>query len=136
MAIKGNEKEVRSYNKYVGLFNGNVIAVNPSKTELSKILGVEIDKDLEYTGVNDETGAKKVTLSFWIQAGNKSIPPFNVRFSLEDTVVMSKSGKTQYINNIGEASYADSEETLPQFYKDKGRTIRKAKKGEEAFYNF
>jgi hypothetical protein len=137
MALKGTEKPKTqgTFVKYVGLFNGNIVAVNPTKDELGKLLGNTIEKDLEYTGVNDETGAKKLTLSFWLKE-EQTGSLFNVRFSLEDTVVKSKSDKFQFINNIGSASYAESEEQIPSFLTDNGREIRKAKKGEELLYKF
>lgn len=135
MAFKGTEKEFKSHDKYVGLFMAEVVAVNPNKDELEKLLGSTLDKDPEYTGSNDETGAKRVTLSFWLKE-EKTGKLFNTRFSLEDTVVVSKSGKTQYIDNIGSTTYAESENNFPEFFKESGRPYRKAKKGEELLYNF
>lgn len=135
MALKGKEKEVRSYQKYVGLFNANVIAVNPTKDELGTLLGTTIEKEPEYEGSNNETGAKRVTVSFWLKeetVGNL----FNVRFNIEDTVVESKTGKTQFINNIGNTSYAVDKSTIPSFITDNGREVRPAKKGEELLYKF
>lgn len=135
MALKGKEKEQRNYSKYVGLFNANVVAVNPTKDQLSKLLGATIEKDLEYTGVNSDTGAKKLTLSFWLKEETTS-NLFNVRFNLEDTIVVSKTGKTQFINTIGTTSYADNINQVPTFLTDNGRTVRPAKKGEELMYKF
>jgi hypothetical protein len=135
MALKGKEKEVRSYSKYTGLFNAFVVAVNPSKDELSKLLNTTIEKEPEYTGSNTETGAKRLTVSFWLkeeQNGNL----FNVRFNIEDTVVESKTGKTQFINSIGTTSYAEDKSNLPDFLTQNGREVRAAKKGEELLYKF
>lgn len=135
MALKGKEKEVKNYKKYVGLFNAHVVAVNPTKDELGTLLGTTIEKEPEYTGVNDTTGAKKVTVSFWLkEESNGNL--FNVRFNLEDTVVESKTGKTQFINSIGNTSYAEDKSQLPQFFTDMGREVRPAKKGEELLYKF
>lgn len=137
MALKGTEKPKTqgNFSKYVGVFNANVVAVNPTKEELGKLLDTTIEKDLDYTGVNDESGAKKLTLSFWLKedlTGNL----FNVRFGLEDTIVKSKTDKFQFINNIGTTSYAESEDQVPPFLTENGREIRKARKGEELLYNF
>jgi hypothetical protein len=137
MALKGTEKPKTqgNFSKYVGIFNANVVAVNPTKEELGKLLDTTIEKDLDYTGVNEESGAKKLTLSFWLKedlTGNL----FNVRFGLEDTIVKSKTDKFQFINNIGTTSYAESEENVPSFLTENGREIRKARKGEELLYNF
>lgn len=137
MALKGKEKETtgKVFNKYVGLFNANVVAVNPSKEELGKLLGTTVEKDLDYTSVNDQNGAKRLTLSFWLKeeaTGNM----FNVRFNLEDTVVESKTGKKQFINTIGTTSYAEDESHIPEFLTNNGREIRLAKRGEELLYKF
>lgn len=135
MALKGKEKEVKVYNKYVGMFNANVVAVNPTKEELSKLLNTDVEKDLEYTSINSDNGAKKLTLSFWLKEENTG-NLFNVRFGLEDTVVESKTGKTQFINTIGTTSYAEDESKVPSFLTENGRVVRKAKKGEELLYKF
>src|ERR1044072_3048393 len=138
--IKGTEKEQKGgsnsgYKKYVGMFNATVVAVNPNKTELEKILTTTIDKDPEYTDMNPENGAKRVTLSFWLkEVTNGHL--FNVRFNLEDTVLTSSTGKTQFINNIGTTSYAVDENSIPSFLTENGRSVRKAKKGEELLYKF
>lgn len=136
--IKGTEKEQKSggsFKKYVGMFNATVVAVNPTTSELEKLLNTTIEKDQEYTGVNSENGAKKVTLSFWLKEVTSG-HLFNVRFNLEDTVVESSTGKTQFINNIGTTSYAQDESSIPSFLTEDGRTVRKAKKGEELLYKF
>lgn len=135
MALKGKEKEQKSYSKYVGIFNAHVVAVNPTKEELGKLLNTTIEKDPEYTGMNNDSGAKKLTLSFWLQ-DELSKNLFNVRFNLEDTVVESKTGKTQFINNIGVTSYAEDKSKVPDFLRENGRDVRAAKKGEELLYKF
>lgn len=135
MALAGKVKETKAYNKFVGLFNAYVVAVNPSKDELSTILGTTVEKDPEYTGSNDENGAKRVTLSFWLKEENDG-NLFNVRFNLEDTVVVSKTGKTQFINSIGTTSYVEDKSQLPSFFTANGRDVRQAKKGEELLYKF
>lgn len=135
MAIQGKEKEVKNFSKHVGMFNANVVGVNPTKEELGKILGTELEKDLEYTSENSETGAKKVTLSFWLREA-KTGQHFNVRFNLEDTVVESKTGKTQFINSIGNTSYAEDKSSLADWFTGNNREVRVAKRGEELLYKF
>lgn len=135
MALKGTPKEQKNYTKYVGLFVANVVAVNPTKAELEKLLGTTVEKDPEYTGSNDTTGAKKATLSFWLKE-EKNDHLFNVRFGMEDVVMVSKTGKTQFINTIGSTSYAEDKSQLPDFFTENGRSVRPAKKGEELLYKF
>ena len=54
MAIKGNEKTEKGFKKYVGMFNANVVAINPTKEELSNLLGTDVKNDIEYTGYNND----------------------------------------------------------------------------------
>ena len=129
MAINGTPKETKTYKKYVGLFTANVVSVNPTKNELEKLLGTTIDKDPEYTGTSND-GNKRITLSFWLKEAKQGIL-FNVRFNLEDTVMVSSTGKTQFINPIGQTSYAEDKSQIPDFLTENGRTVRPAKKGEE-----
>lgn len=135
MAVKGKEKEVKNYSKYVGMFVGNVVAVNPTRTELEKILNTTIEKDPEYAGVSRDSGAKTMTLSFWLKEESQGYM-FNVRFILEDTAVESKSGKPQFINSIGTTSYATDISQLPSWVTSNNRSIRKAMRGEELLYKF
>lgn len=135
MAIQGKEKEVKNFSKHVGMFNAHVVALNPTKEELGKVLGTELEKDLEYTSENADTGAKKVSISFWLREA-KTNQHFNVRFNLEDTVVESKTGKTQFINSIGTTSYANDKSSLPDWFTEKNREVRVAKRGEELLYKF
>lgn len=134
MAINGTPKEIKTYKKYVGLFTANVVAVNPTKNELEKLLGTTIDKDPEYTGTNNE-GNKKVTLSFWLKEANLGVL-FNVRFNLEDKTMISSTGKTQFINSAGQTSYAQDKSQVPEFLTENGRSVKPAKKGEELLCKF
>jgi hypothetical protein len=134
MAINGTPKEMKTYKKYVGLFTANVVAVNPTKSELEKLLGTNIDKDPEYTGTNNE-GNKRITLSFWLKEANLGVL-FNVRFNLEDKIMISSTGKTQFINSAGQTSYAQDKSQVPDFLTEGGRSIKPAKKGEELLCKF
>jgi hypothetical protein len=58
-----------------------------------------------------------------------------VVFFVEDRVRVNKDEtKTQFINNIGICSWAESSEDLPDWFTD--RTYREAKSGEEELYGF
>lgn len=135
MALKGTERESKNYEKYVGLFTGKVVAVNPNKAELEKLLNTTLENEITYKDVNEENGAKKIILSFWIKANNPEINNlFNVKIFLENTIRVSSTGKTQYINTIGQTSFSDDIDTIPDFIKE--RKLRKALIGEETLYKF
>jgi hypothetical protein len=132
MGVQGSVREQRDFSKETGLFEGKVLAFNPSKEQLEKLLNTTVDKEPEYTG--EDAGVKKASLVVWLQdVKSKKIKP--LRFFLKDIEKVNKDGtKKQYITNVGDASWADSEENLPDWFKK--RPYRVAKEGEEALYKF
>lgn len=133
MSIKGKTRENKELIKETGFFEGQVVAVNPNKEELEKLLGTELDKDIEYTGTTED-GEKKLTISFWLKV-TKTGRLKNLRFYLEDVERVSNDKvKKQYINDVGATSWSDKEENLPDWFKQ--RQYRVARRGEEELYNF
>lgn len=142
MATIGGEKRENNgeYTKRVGLFVGNVIAVNPTEKEYKDILGMELkenSKAAEYLSERD--GNTVLRVDFWIQAkpnadGTKD-KPYKVSFFLEDKVRYNKDNtKVQYINSIGSCCWAENEESLPAWFAK--REYREAYHGEEDLYEF
>lgn len=136
-AVQGKVREQKSFEKKVGLFEGSVVSINPSREELEKLLGIpELEKDPEYLKEDEKDGAQKLTLSVWLKEV-LSDQLFNVKFFLKDTVRKNKNeDKTQYINTAGNASWADEPENLPTWFNEGGRTYREAHVGEEELYTF
>ena len=144
MAIEGQKKEF-SQTRFVGLFEGRVIAINPSAEEYEKITGFpprEDSKALEYLGESKD-GNVYLRLDIWLEdtverdtgGEGKIKPKFKVSFYIEDRERVSKDGlRTQYINNVGKISWADDENKLPVWFKAKD--YRVAKVGEEELYEF
>jgi hypothetical protein len=139
MNIGGKQREQSQnteYVKRVGLFEGNVIAVNPSMEEYKDVLGIELkeeSKATEYLGTSRD-GNTNLRVDFWLQE-TKTKEKFKVTFFLEDKVKENKDGtKTQFINNVGTTSWAADENSLPDWFK--GREYRKAYAGEEELYTF
>ena len=129
-------QQTSDYGKKVGLFEGNVIAVNPSIEEYKELLGIELkeeSKAVEYLGVSrDENTTLRV--DFWLEE-SKNKEKMKVTFFLEDKVKENKDGtKKQYINSVGVCSWAADENDLPTWFK--GRDYREARVGEEELYNF
>lgn len=133
MAIQGEAREKKDFSPEIGLFEAKVVAVNPTKEQLEKLLGTTIEKEPEYIG-EDANGKKRVTVVFYLQdVKTKKIK--NVRFYLKDVVRTNKDNtKTQYINQLGGTSWTDSEENLPDWFKN--GSPRPAHEGEEQFYKF
>lgn len=135
--ITGKQKEQKDFGKKkVGLFAGNVIAINPDIQEYKEILGIDLKDDskaTEYLGESKE-GNKQLRINFWLE-DIKTKEKFAVAFFLEDKEKTNKDGnKSQYINNIGQTSWAQDVNDLQEWFK--ARDPRVAKVGEEELYSF
>ena len=96
---------------YTGVTNFKVNAVNPTKEELSELLGRTFENDIVYDDridirlSNDDVDTKE---SFW--------------------------PKNMYINGYGQTSWGEDENSLPDWFDKKD--IRVARKGEADLYAF
>jgi hypothetical protein len=161
MAIQGNKREHKEYQKVVGLFEGRVLAFNPTREELEELLGTEIEKDPEYFTpdyeMKDEDGnvtdvVKKLTVSVWVQQvkmvrntngeleDDGSGLKFNIRFNLLDANRKDKAGeKYQYMNKHGLSTWpkkgSTSADDIQDWFKEIGG-VRVAKIGEANLYDF
>jgi hypothetical protein len=124
------------YSKKVGLFEANVIAINPSPEEYAEMLGIEVKEDSKATEYLGRSQDDNITLriDIWLEE-IKNKDKFKVTFFLEDKQRENKDGtKKQYINNIGMCSWASDVNNLPDWFKK--RDYRVAYTGEEDLYNF
>ena len=125
------------FGKKVGLFEANVIAINPTAEEFKDILGMELKEDSKATEYLGETkdGNNYLRVDVWLQKVN-SEDKFKTSFFLEDKERENKDGtKKQYINSIGMCSWAADENDLAEWF-TKDRDYRVAYTGEEDLYNF
>lgn len=137
--VKGKKRE-SDFSKETGFFEGKVVAINPDKERLEKLLNTTLEKDLEYLS-EDENGVKKLSVVVWLQ-NVKTNKLKSVRFFLKDverknTIKegdVGKKPKKQYINNVGMTTWAESESLIPDWFKEKG--YRVAHEGEEELYAF
>ena len=139
--IGGKKREQSSastseFAKKVGLFEAEVVAVNPNAEEYKDILGMELKEDskaTEYLGTS-QNGNKTLRVDFWLEEV-KSKEKFKVTFFLEDLVKENKDQtKKQYINAVGMCSWADDPNNLYEWFTN--REYRPAFVGEEDLYNF
>lgn len=142
MPIGGKIRERKDFSKVVGLMEVKVLAINPDKEELEKLLDTQLEKDPEYLGEyqeKDEAGEPvglpktRFTVTIWVE-NVKTKLKYPIRISLIDKVRVSKKGIPQYINTLGQTTWADSEENLPTWFAK--RESRQAKIGEEELYSF
>jgi len=141
MSTIGGKKREQSnlpadFTKKVGLFEAEVVAVNPDAEEYKDILGMELKEDskaTEYLG-KSQNGNKTLRVDFWLEEV-KTKEKFKVTFFLEDAVKENKDQtKKQYINSVGMCSWADDPNNLASWFTT--REYRPAFVGEEDFYNF
>ena len=139
MNIGGKKKEqlqTTDFKKSVGLFEGGVIAINPTIEEYKEVLGMELKEDskaVEYLGTSKD-GNTTLRVDVWLQEV-KNKDKFKVTFFLENKERENKDQtKKQYINSIGSCSWADDVNNLATWFS--ARDYRIAFLGEEELYNF
>lgn len=133
---KRESTQSNDFGKKVGLFEANVVAVNPSMEEYKDTLGMELKEDSKATDYLGKSQDDNTTLrvDFWLEEV-KSKDKFKVTFFLENKEKENKDGtKKQYINNVGVCSWATDANSLPQWFTK--RDYRVAFVGEEELYNF
>lgn len=139
MAIQGDKRESKALVesvKKVGLFEAQVIAINPTAEEFKEVLDIELPEEskvTEYLGTSRD-GNTFLRIDVWLQEV-KNKDKFKVTFFLEDKERENKDQtKKQYINNIGKCSWADDPNNLNEWFAK--RDYRVAKLGEEDLYEF
>ena len=138
---KRERKESGDYSKKVGLFEGKVIAINPTIEQYKDVLGIELNEDskaADYLGESRD-GNTSLRISIWVE-DVKSQQKFNLSYYLEDKERINKNGdKNQYINQLGMCTWAAHEDDIADWFKgtsDKPKDFRQAYVGEEELYEF
>jgi len=146
--IEGTKKQEVGFVEqklYVGLFEGEVVALNPTAEEFKKLTGwtpSENSRQFDYTGTSND-GNPSIRLDFWIREKKERLTDdnkpyhnkFRLAFWIEAKDRENREGTlTQYINDVGTCSWAESPERLPQWFTS--RKYRVARPGEEKLYNF
>lgn len=130
------QKQVQEYAKKVGLFEAEVIAINPTNEEYKDVLGIELpaeSKATEYLGKSRD-GNTYLRVDVWLKEV-KNGDKFKTTFFLEDKERENKDGsKKQYINNIGRCAWAADPNDLADWFTK--RDYRAAYMGEEELYEF
>ena len=135
--VKKESSAELKFGKKVGLFEANIIAVNPTIEEYSTILNIELpaeSKATEYLGTSRD-GNTYLRLDIWLQEV-KNQENFKVSFFLEDLERENRDKtKKQYINSVGMTGWAADENDLWEWF-TKERDYRVAYIGEEELYDF
>jgi hypothetical protein len=130
------QKQVQEFAKKVGLFEAEVIAINPTAEEYKEVLDIELPADSKATDYLGQSRDKNTYLriDIWLKEV-KNGDKFKVTFFLEDKERENKDQtKKQYINNIGRCAWAADPNDLPEWFAK--RDYRVAYVGEEELYEF
>lgn len=134
--IQGDQREKgksQEFKKKVGLFEGEVIAINPTAEEYKELLNIDLpenSKVTDYLGQNN--GITTLRLDVWLKEV-KSGDNMKVSFFLEDKEQENKDNtKKLYINNVGRCMWASDENNLSDYFKK--WDYRVAFVGEESLY--
>jgi len=122
--MQGNKKEAFESKLYVGYTEARVVMVNPDNEELEKNGYNREEKD-EPSYVKEDEGVRKLRLDFYFTDKLKTIK-FKKSFFLEEKDVAQKVKedmseeekadfipKFQWVNQVGESSWATDEASLP-----------------------
>jgi hypothetical protein len=130
MAIQSNastEAVAGGMKLYSGLSNFKVVAVNPTLTELHD-MGVQFKTEPNYHV--DMNGENRFKLTFWVK--NEDLTT-RVEILMDENHRISKSGKYQWMNNVGQDTWSDAAPTY-DWWKTEGQ--RKAFVGEQTLIDF
>jgi hypothetical protein len=132
---KVRENNENEYVKKVGLFEGEVIAINPTLEQFKSQLGIELaeeSKQADYLGTKD--GKTTLRVDVWFKNVKDENVKVKASFFLEDKIRQNKDEtKQQYINEIGMCAWASDPNDLPDWFSK--REYREAYVGEEDLYN-
>jgi hypothetical protein len=117
MNLPQREQETREEKKlYVGYGDATLVAINPTKDELMDLLGIdnpevaEKFRDPEYTGETKD-GDLYFRLSFYLK-NSKTGMVDPVTFQITNKERVSKEDKPEWVNQLGENNWANTEADL------------------------
>lgn len=116
MAFAQNQAPVeqKEYKSYIGIANSKVVAINPNKAELEKIMGKTIEKDPVYFGESEINGEKVKTLFITMY-----LQPNPEKYLHEDGTPFKPVAKTFFIN---ETPYYNRDKSKVMIIDNYGRT--------------
>ncbi len=129
--------ENTNFPKKVGLFEADIVAINPTIEEYSTVLGMDLKPESKATDYLGETrdGNSYLRVDVWLKQV-KTENLFKVSFFLEDRERENRDQtKKQYINSVGMTAWAADENDLWDWFTE-GRDHRVAYIGEEELYDF
>ena len=145
MSIGGQKRENtgQDFGKKVGLFEAEVITINPTIQEYESKLGITLKEGSKQCNYISESKDGNTTLrvDIWLREvddkkEDNELFRNKVSFFLEDKERENKDGtKNQYINSVGNCSWVSDPNDLQDWFTE-NREFRVAYVGEEDLYNF
>lgn len=150
MAVKiGKEVSEGSFTLYKGIAGFNVLAVNPNKDELSKILERDIENEPEYL-MKTEDGISQTRVVFYVRTAENSQVNGGINLTTNISFVITNapaigtsSGKCQVVDKYGRFAWVTKEEFTnhikPQYSSGPANIsaeYRQAFRGEEQLIRF
>lgn len=138
----GERATTSTFKYYTGLGTIKLGAVNPTKEELSKLLGRDISWEVQYNlRENSLNGRMERPITFWVTSDMMENPFYvPLTFLLSNEVVTSQSGKTRFVDKLGQTTYyADSVDVInnnPKVTWLDNDSLESLHYGEENIYNF
>lgn len=139
------DENASSFVKYIGVSPVNVVALNPTKDELEKLLGRTLTKDIEYFG-KDTNGANQIRLDFWVKADPNwgrqlDVPLQKISFFISESVMINKDKtKVQVIDKYGNTGWVTKEQFTAKVIPDTSKRLttpyRECYSGEERLIEF
>jgi hypothetical protein len=134
--------------KNIGLGEFKVLALNPDMMTYFKLMDISEEsqekfKETEYVS-DTKDGDTMIRLNFICEEVNTK-QKFNMNFNLVDKIRVSQSGKTQWVNSVGDSAFVDSADNLQSWFKEfqsrdkqklADKEYREAHQGEAELYTF
>lgn len=134
-----------SYRK-VGIFQAKVLAVNPTREQLNKLLGKDAtddQKEIEYLSSKDDKN--HISITFWVEDVLTKWKT-KVEFDITNEEASTKNGSPIWINQLGDNAKVAKENLqkwFMEFYKSKEdktvigeKNFKRALSGEAQLYEF
>ena len=139
------DENAASFVKYIGVTPVNVVALNPTKEELEKLLGKTLNKDVEYFN-QDSEGKNQIRLDFWVKVDptwgrQLDVPLQKVSFFISESVRVNRDKtKVQVIDAYGNTGWVTKEDfkakIVPEYAKRLTTPYRECYSGEDKLIDF
>lgn len=123
------------YSPKTGISAFKILAVNPTKEQISELIGRDYPLDVNYDLRDDLDGNKVRPIEFWVQSKETGIVD-KITFQIGNTIRKSQNENVQVINAKGVSRFAPSVIEANLKYQNLAPFVREMFVGEDALYRF